>query len=522
MIYSKTLSIALTIACALQPAMSAAGVPPPEASAISISQTNVTRAIDSIDRITRDLMRRTGVPGIAIAVVHDDKVALLKGYGVRKTGSGRRVDANTIFELASVSKPIGAAVIAGVVGRGDVKWTDPLRKYLPGFALSDPYVSRTVTIADMYAHRSGLPDHAGDLLEDLGYDRTTILHRLAEEPLKPFRITYEYTNFGLTAAAQAVANAEKTSWEQLSHDVLYAPLGMTSTSSRYTDYANAPNHASLHVRIGNRWFAKYTRDADAQSPAGGVNSNARDMAQWLRFELANGKYGGKQIVDEKALLQTRLPNLMTSPLASPNSRASFYGLGIGVGYDEGGRLRLSHSGAFASGAATAVVLLPSANLGIAVLTNGMPIGVPEAIAAEFMEIAESGSVHRDWFAGYSRLMAPLYRNPSTLAGKMPPKNAMPALAISVYAGTYANGYYGPATVETNNGMLVMKLGPHRKAFPLRHWDANTFSYEPSGENAVGIAAVTFTVAPGAKHASKVTVENLNENGLGSFYRTPFL
>jgi CubicO group peptidase (beta-lactamase class C family) len=293
---------------------SASGLPPAAFSAVSIPPQRINHAVAALDSITRNIQRKTGVPGIAIAVVHNDKIVYLRGFGVRKAGTSQRVDADTVFELASVSKPVGAAVVAGAVGRGVVKWTDPLQKYLPGFALADPYVSRTVTIADMYAHRSGLPDHAGDLLEDLGYDRAAIIKRLAFEPLDPFRITYHYTNFGLTAAAQAVANAAHTSWENLSQETLYRSLGMSSTSSRFADYANAKNKAILHVRVGNRWVAKYTRDADAQSPAGGVSSSARDMAQWLRFELANGKYNGKQVVSEAALLVTRNPNLMLAPL----------------------------------------------------------------------------------------------------------------------------------------------------------------------------------------------------------------
>jgi hypothetical protein len=148
----------------------------------------------------------------------------------------------------------------------------------------------------------------------------------------------------------------------------------------------------------------------------------------------------------------------------------------------------------------------------------MPIGVPETIAAQFMDIAEFGSVRHDWFAGYSRLMAPLYHNESVLAGKTPPRNSTPALTNSVYVGSYANSYYGPAIIAVKNGALIMQLGPHRKAFALKHWDGNTFSFMPQGENAVGISAVTFTVAPGANHASKVTVENLNANGLGTFSR----
>ena len=76
---------------------------------------------------------------------------------------------------------------------------------LPWFALSDPAVTPMVTVGDMYSHRSGLPDHAGDMLEDLGYDRRHVLEQLRQLPLDPFRISYAYTNFGLTAGAEAVA-----------------------------------------------------------------------------------------------------------------------------------------------------------------------------------------------------------------------------------------------------------------------------------------------------------------------------
>lgn len=490
--------------------------PPSEATAVTVPEGQIDRAVSSLDGLADDLLRKTGVPGMAVAAVHDDRIVYLKGFGVRKVGYPQRVDVNTVFELASLAKPVGASVIAGAVGEGAVKWTDPVAKHLPGFTLSNPYVGRTVTIADMYAHRSGLPDHAGDLLEDLGYGRGYILKHLSLEPLAPFRISYAYTNFGVTAAAQAVANAEHTSWENLSQRLLYSPLGMTSTSSRYADFERAANHASLHIRVGNRWFAKYMRDADAQSPAGGVSSSARDMAQWLRFELADGKYNSKQIVSTDALLVTRVPAITKGPPASPIARASFYGLAMDVAYDQAGRLRLSHSGAFASGAATTVLMLPSEHLGIVVLTNGMPIGVAEALSNEFLDLAEFGKSQRDWFAIYSPLMAAMYHNPSKLAGQTA-RPSTPAFSDDAYTGRYANSYYGTARVLGRGGRLVLLLGPQPKAFTLSRWDGNTFAYYPTGESAAGISAVTFVVGP-ARRATKMTVENLNENGLGTFVR----
>ncbi len=176
---------------------------------------------------------------------------------------------------------------------------------LPWFALSDPAATRMVTVGDLYSHRSGLPDHAGgDQLEDLGYDRRYILERLRQLPLAPFRISYAYTNFGLTAAAEAVAVAAGKSWEDLSAEVLYRPLGMASTSSRFADYEARADKAVGHIRIDGTYKPLYQRNADPEAPAGGgVSSSVNDLTHWLTMMLANGgAYNGQQIVDPPAAL----------------------------------------------------------------------------------------------------------------------------------------------------------------------------------------------------------------------------
>src|SRR3546814_12100484 len=99
-------------------------------------------------------MARTGVPGIAVAVVRRDGVVYARGFGVREAGRPEPVDTDTVFQLASVSKSIASTVVAGVVGRGLVEWDQPVRASLPAFTLSDPYVTAHVTIADMLSHRS--------------------------------------------------------------------------------------------------------------------------------------------------------------------------------------------------------------------------------------------------------------------------------------------------------------------------------------------------------------------------------
>ena len=492
----------------------------------------VTRAIDQVDTIAQDAMDRSGLPGMAVAVVHDGKVVFAKGYGVREVGRPDAVDADTAFQLASVSKPIGATVVAAEVGKGTVDWTTPLVDHLPGFTLADPTTTQNVTVADMYAHRSGLPNHAGDDLEDLGYDRQQIFDRLKYLPLNPLRAVYNYTNFGMTAGAEAVAAAAGTDWSTLSSRDLYAPLGMSNTSSDFADFQANPNHAVLHAPVdGGGYAPTYVRDPDNQTPAGGVSASATDVAKWMALVLAGGKApDGTQLVDDAAL-RTALTPVMRSADGSPtpeqiDARAGFYGEGFGVSNDATGRVRLSHSGAFSSGGGTTVLMIPNLDLGIVVLTNGTANGTAESVTSAFADVAELGAQQYDWLTAYQKVFATINAPQGELVGETPPAAAAPAAPTSAYVGTYRNDYFGPITVAENGDGLTLTAGPKPVQYQLTHWDGNTFTFnpvgdrgsEPAGENVDdgSVSQVTFTVA--GDTASSVTVEQWNKNGLGTFTR----
>jgi CubicO group peptidase (beta-lactamase class C family) len=464
-------------------------------------------------------MRRTGIPGVSVGIVWHGQAVLIEGFGVREKGKPARITRDTVFQLASNAKPIASTVVAGVIGQKKLAWDDPVVKYTPSFALGDPYVTQNVTVADLFSHRSGLPSHAGDYLQYLGYDRDYILSHLRVEPLAAFRNSYAYTNFGLTAAAVASAAAAGTDWEDLSAQVLYRPLGMTSTSSRFEDYVRAENKALTHVEIGGKWVARYTFDDDAASPAGGVSSTARDLTQWMRLQLANGSFDEKQIIDADALARTHLPASVSTPPPAPGGRTGFYGLGWNVNYDALGRLALSHSGEFVlSGAATTVSLLPSEQLGISVLTNASANGTAEAIAATFLDDATYGKPSVDWLSYLLEVFAALDA-PSGPDYSKPPANAAPAGPDSTYVGAYANDYYGTLTVAARNSGLTMALGPKRLEFELTHYDGHTFSDVPFAELPAVRSSVIFTVPDGSAVASRVTIGFLDLDGLGTFTRS---
>ncbi len=493
---------------------------PPQIPGVAVAAGQIEDAIAELDELANDIMRRTGIPGMAVAVVHDGQVAYAKGFGVRKVGdSTAAVDADTVFQIASVSKSVSATVIAHQVGKGIVRWDTPLIRHLPGFQLRDPYVTRHVTIGDLFAHRSGLPDHAGDDLEDLGYDRAQILERLRLLPLSPFRISYTYTNFGLTAAAEAVAVASGKDWATLADETIYKPLGMMATSSRFADFANRPNRAAPHVKAGDRYVAKFQRQPDAQSPAGGVSSSVRDLARWMAMVMQSGAFEGRQIIPSDALLPAITAQMISGPSFAVDARPGLYGYGFNVGVTASGRMELSHSGAFALGAGTTFRMWPQAHVGIVVLTNAAPSGAPEALSMSFGDLVQFGTITRDWLDAFAVPFAKLSAPIGAWVGKSRPTSPSPAAIGSALTGTYTNAYYGDAEISEHDGKLTLTVGPARIALPLTHWDGNDFTIAPVSENELpgSISRVSFAVTSGSP-AQALTIEYLDENGLGTFER----
>jgi CubicO group peptidase (beta-lactamase class C family) len=516
---SRAAVIALAIAVAGSNAVEAEELPPPQVAGVPIPDGQIERAVDQLDTLARAVLNKSGIPGLAVAVVRDGKTVYAKGFGLRKIGEPKPVDADTVFQIASLSKSIGATVVAHQVGAGVVKWDTPLITHLPWFELNDPWITTHVTIGDMYAHRSGLPDHAGDDLEDLGYDRREILQRLRFAPLHAFRDDYAYTNFGLTAAAEAVAVASAKDWATLSEEVLYKPLGMSATSSRYVDYAARDNRAFLHVRTASGFEPKYQRQPDAQSPAGGVSSNVRDLARWMAMVLDGGSYQGREIVAKDALLPAITPQMVSSKAYAADARASFYGYGFGVSVQPSGRVVLSHSGAFSLGAGTNYVMIPSADVGIVILTNASPAGAAEALGMEFADLVQFGRVTRDWFAAYANLLAPINAPFGTRVGKQMPADPAPSLDLAAYAGTYANDYYGDAVIVRQPNGLIMKIGPTQTEFAFTHLDGNVFAFTPHSENASegSISTATFATDSSGK-VTQLTIELFDQAGIGTFKR----
>ncbi|MEJ8853921.1 serine hydrolase [Variovorax robiniae] len=478
----------------------------------SADDARLQAAVDQIDGMANALMQKSGLPGMAVAVVRGDRTIYAKGFGTRVAGTQAPVDADTVFQLASMSKSIGASAVAQQVGLGGIAWDTPVRRNLPWFELKDPAVSAQLTIGDLYSHRSGLPEFAGDRLEDMGYDQLQVLQRLRYLPLDPFRNTYHYTNFGLTAGATAVATAAGMDWASLCERAIYTPLGMSRTSSRFADFQTRSNRVVGHVKANGVYVPGPVRMPDAQAPAASVTSSVNDVARWLSMMLGQGVYAGKTIVDASALAAAVSPQIQTSP-ASADRPAGHYGFGFNVGTTAAGHASFSHSGAFALGTGTAFTVVPATGVGMVALTNATPIGIPETLVAQFFDLVQFGSIQRPWADILTNAFAPFAEPEGSLVGIARPTQPAPAKALSAYAGTYGNAYHGPAQVVQEGGGLVLVLGPTPLRLPLTHWDGDVFTFTLFNEN-----ATPGTISKASFAGDRVTLEYYDRQGLGTFVR----
>jgi hypothetical protein len=244
----------------------------------------------------------------------------------------------------------------------------------------------------------------------------------------------------------------------------------------------------------------------------------RDLAQWLRLLLANGQYEGRQLINEAALDRAHIPAIVKG--VDPKiGIPAFYGFGWNVDY-RGHGVEWSHAGAFSAGARTLVRLIPGEQLGIVVLSNAFPTGIPEAIAGTFFDSVFFGRPTRDRVAEANAIFETGYKESmkASLVYAKPPASPASPLPASAYVGEYRNDYVGEAkVVADSNGSLYLNLGPAGKRFLLATFNRDLFVYSPFAEAPTARMGVSFLIGPDGK-ASEVTVEDLNEEGLGRLTR----
>jgi CubicO group peptidase (beta-lactamase class C family) len=437
-------------------------------------------------------------PGMAVAIIKDGKVILARGYGVLRVGGNQAVDAKTVFPIASVTKAFTATCLAQLHDDGRLKWDDPVAKHFPEFELSDPYLTRHVRIADLLSHRTGL--ETADLLAYRGdYDRREILRRVRFlKPVAPFRSRYVYNNLMYVAAGELLERVTGEPWPSFVKNRLLKPLEMNATFTSPRELDGRDNVSTPHLLVDERIVSDpaWRRDKEAEgfrrlhdtvAPAGAIQSNVLDMAEFIKLHLAEGTAAGRRLLKTATVREMQAPHSVIPIKTTPQPDFAYprFFVGAGLGWilrDYRGRKVVYHGGS--SGAVAA--FMPEENLGVAVLANrgcGIVYMVMHDTFDRLLGVPRNWT-NRDWLVDAEELPNRdiAAKNAALEANRA--KDTKPSLPLSAYVGIYECDLYGKLSIVEGDGALRLQFGQNTTA-QLRHWEHDAFrarlSFPPDDE-----------------------------------------
>ena len=457
--------------------------------------------VPGIDAYITKAMADWKVPGLAVAIVRGDSVIYVRGYGVRKVGTTDAVNDQTLFEIGSSSKSFTATLVAMMVSDGKMRWDDRVALYLPELRLQDPVANAELTLRDALTHRAGLSRHDFSWMS-AGISRDELLRRAKFlKPAATFRTRFIYQNVMYLAAGQAAGKVAGSTWEDAIRMRIFTPLGMTSSLPVMRPSDQVANLATPHLTWRDTVQAKAHMDMDDIAPAGAIMSSARDMAQYLRFQIGDGMYGGKRLVSSAALRETHSPQMLIGagggvPGADSVTRFNTYGMGWFV-QDYRGKLMWQHGGN-TDGMTTAMGVLPDQKFGVVVLSNQHGSPLPDMLM-KYLFDRELGAPMRDVSAETLARMATQRRRADSLErvqAALRTAGAQPPLGLAAYEGTYADSLYGEAKVSLLEGVLVLERGAFKA--PLEYWNGGNFRWGRLPSGAIPQLMVKFDITADGK------------------------
>lgn len=444
--------------------------------AASAQQAARGTTIAELDAYVAKAARDWRIPGLAVAVVKDDSVVFAKGYGVRELGKPESVDAGTRFAIGSTTKAMTAVALGMLVDDGNVRWDDPVIRHLPGFLMSDPYVTRELTVRDLLTHRGGL-GNADQLWTSTDFTTEEIIGRVATiTPAYSFRSGFIYQNIMYAVAGEVVAAASGVSWAEFLRSRIFEPLGMNATEATLAGVTGKPNVATPHASVRDTIRPITNRPVDAVAAAGSVWSSVGDMAKWTRFILDSARVGGRRLLSEASYREIMSPQVIAPTDMYPTMslvRPHFFTYGLGwFLHDYAGQAVAMHTGSIA-GMSALIGMIPDRNVGVYVLANLDHAELRHALMYRVFD-AFSGGPSRDWSA---ELLALYGRNTdqarATQQQARRAADTSPSVPLDRYAGTFANPTYGNAVVALRDGVLHFTFGAGRTG-PLSHWQYDSF------------------------------------------------
>jgi len=443
-----------------------------------------------------DNARKTfDVPGIAVAIVKDGKVVMEQGFGLREIGKPDKVDAHTLFAIASNTKAFTAAALQQLAEAGKLKMDDRVIDHLPWFRMSDPYVTHEMRIRDLLAHRSGLSLGAGDLLywPPTSYTTKEVVEHLRYVPIKNgFRSGYAYDNILFSVATLVIEQASGQSYADYVRTHLFQPVGMDESLIDKTYLKPGMDVAMGHARANFKDLEPVPPMAWLNDPgAGGIYASVHDLAKWMNVQLAGGVLPGPGKDGKPARLfsedsQQQMWSMLTPitikqppiPELAPLT-PHFYGYGESWFLSDYRNQRLVwHTGGW-PGMVSRITLLPELHLGVVVLTNQESGAAFNAVTYRVLDAYLNLTQKTDWVAVYDKAVKQAESKADgsfATHEKARDKNGKPSLPLAQYAGTYRDPWYGDVIISNEGGKLRLRFSKTAQLIgTLSPWQHDTFT-----------------------------------------------
>ncbi|WP_337842508.1 serine hydrolase domain-containing protein [Rheinheimera sp.] len=337
----------------------------------ALAQLNQTELLQGLDQEFRLALNKAKVPGGAYAVVQGGQIVFTGAYGVREVGKPDKVDADTVFRLASVSKTFTGGLTVLASQQGSLKLDAPLAHYVPGFQLGSERDTKALTVDHVVSQASGVMPHAFENLLEDNQTPEQILPRfkLLKTSCTPGRC-YSYQNILFGLLEQALLHSTGLPYPDLLQQHILGPLKMQTASVGYAGFLATQNKAMPHHRAGQGWRSEQVKpNFYWVNPAAGINASATDLAKYLLAMLGHQpKVFSPQALQELRSPAVKVANKPRWPVWQQYKKVStWYGRGWRmVQYDNH---RLFYHGGVVDGYRPYIAYSPEKDIGLVLLTN---------------------------------------------------------------------------------------------------------------------------------------------------------
>lgn len=430
----------------------------------SFAQKKTATAPDpftGLDTAFQRVLKDRKAAGFAVAVVSKGKIIYSKGFGYRDYENKLPVTPNTLFAIGSCTKAFTSSLIGLLSAGNKLDYDKPVREYLPELRFFNKDLDNTVTLRDMMCHRTGLPRHDYSWYLFNTASRDSLLKRIQyQEPTAPLRQAWQYNNFMFLAQGMVAEKISGKSWEQNVKEKIFTPLGMTSSNFTIDDLKKNQESAFGYTVYKDSLIRKTDYyNINAMGPAGSINSNVTEMANWAITWINGGKFNGKEVLPANYVKEAMSSQMVIGAglpdKEIPDAHLSNYGFGWMLSSYRG-HYRVEHGGNI-DGFSASTSFYPSDSIGIIVLTNQNGSAVT-GIVRNMIADRVLGIKPIDWNNRRNEADAKAKK-----AAKENEKNVTsnkktgtkPSHGQKDYAGLYNHPGYGTFEIALRNDSLIM-------------------------------------------------------------------